>query len=87
MHKNQHRRGPPSRTATVITFDELPASAQSKGRGHSINSLSKDDLSNSQRSDANSNDIVIIQDGDTNVVLSPTGDAIEAIQLIIAARA
>jgi hypothetical protein len=48
--------------------------------------LSRDDLSASQRSNAASTDIVIIQDGDADIILSPTGDAIQAMQLAVAAR-
>jgi len=93
MARTRPRRGPPSNTATVISFSDLPSAAQQKGRGQgaqnfgkSMRDLSRDDLSASQRNDAASTDIVIIQDGDADIILSPTGDAIQAIQLAVAAR-
>lgn len=71
-HKDSHNPGGGGNASNValIRRSNLPSQAQSK----SPNSLTRNDLSSTQRNDASNKDYVVIIDGDSQTILAPTGN-------------
>jgi hypothetical protein len=66
-------------SAAVFTMNSLPAAAQSKNPF----TMTVDDLHPSQRTLANTRDVVAIVDGDNKHILSPTGDFPSAVKAVL----